>query len=185
MYSRCRSSLAIAWMSSVALLAGGCQREERDFSPGPASGSAPATTAMNTVLGENADAGFREQQRRTYEENAYQIAQGQELYSAFNCVGCHAHGGGDVGPALMDEKWIYGGEIDQIYLSIAQGRANGMPAYGAMIPSQQIWQIAGYVRSLGGHGSKSARPGRADHLAMPAPSQASPEPIRPTQRDDS
>ena len=185
MYSRCRSSLPGWLVVVVALAASGCQREEREFTPSPAAGSAPATTAMNTVLGENADTGFREQQRRTYEENAYQVAQGQELYSAFNCVGCHAHGGGDVGPALMDEKWIYGGEIDQIYLSIAQGRANGMPAFARLIPSAQIWEIAAYVRSLGGHGSKSARPSRADHLSMPAPSQASPEPIKPALRDDS
>ena len=33
---------------------------------------------------------------------------GRRLYDAFNCVGCHAHGGGGIGPPLMDDKWIYG-----------------------------------------------------------------------------
>ena len=183
MYSRCRSSWA-AFAVLVALAAAGCQREQRAFSiPAPAD-SPPMTTKLNTVLVESPDDAFRQQQQRTYEDNAYQVSQGQALYSAYNCVGCHAHGGGDVGPALMDDKWIYGGEIDQIYLSIAQGRANGMPAFGGMIPSAQIWQISAYVRSMGGHGAQSARAGRADHMSMPVPAQTSPTPIKPTQRED-
>jgi cytochrome c oxidase cbb3-type subunit 3 len=184
MYSRCRSSL-IALLVAAAVLSAGCQREQRAFAVEPPSDAPPPTTAMNTVLGDTADLAFREQQQRTYEDNAYQVSQGEQQYSAFNCVGCHAHGGGDVGPALMDDKWIYGGEIDQIYLSIAQGRANGMPAFGAMIPSQQIWQIAAYVRSMGGHGAKSARANRSDHMSMPVPAEAPAKPLRNVQRDDS
>ena len=38
------------------------------------------------------------------------IAEGQRLYNAFNCVGCHAHGGGAIGPALMDDLWIHGSD---------------------------------------------------------------------------
>jgi len=182
MYSRCRSSLA--WVLIASLVTGGCQREQRAFTVNPAAGSPPPTTPVNTVLGDPVNASYRQELQKTYEDNAYQVSQGQELYSAFNCVGCHAHGGGDIGPALMDEKWIYGGEIDQIYLSIAQGRANGMPAFGGMIPSQQIWQIAAYVRSMGGHGPKSARASRQDHMATPVPAQTSPAPLKPAQRED-
>ena len=39
-----------------------------------------------------------------------------------------------MGPALMDDAWIYGGRLDQIYNSIYQGRPNGMPAWGGKIP---------------------------------------------------
>jgi hypothetical protein len=42
----------------------------------------------------------------------------------FNCNGCHANGGGDKGPALMDDKWLFGGEIENIYAKIVQGRPN-------------------------------------------------------------
>ena len=45
-----------------------------------------------------------------YEESAYAVAEGQKLYEAYNCVGCHAHGGGGIGPPLMDRNWIYGSE---------------------------------------------------------------------------
>src|SRR3954463_4452276 len=166
MSSRCRSSLALRAVLAC-LLAAGCEREHREFSKPAEATSPPSQTAMTPLVAGATDPAFRAQQTREYGENAWQLTQGQSLYSAFNCVGCHAHGGGDVGPALMDDKWIYGGEIDQIYLSIAQGRANGMPAFAGLVSSQQIWQISAYVRSMGGHGPKSARASRADHMSMP------------------
>ena len=49
------------------------------------------------------------------------IAEGQQLYNQMNCVGCHFHGGGGMGVALMDGKWRYGGRIDQIAASIMRG----------------------------------------------------------------
>jgi len=58
-----------------------------------------------------------------YENNAYNLSEGKRLYQWFNCVGCHAHGGGDSGPPLMDNQWRYGGEIEQIYATIQQGTA--------------------------------------------------------------
>ncbi len=70
------------------------------------------------------------------------------MYKQFNCAGCHFNGGGGIGPPLMDDKWIYGGRLDQIFNSIYQGRPNGMPVWGGKIPDQQIWEIATYVRSM-------------------------------------
>jgi cytochrome c oxidase cbb3-type subunit 3 len=172
-------------VAALALVSAGCAREERDFSVRPAD-SPPAEVAMNNLAGGHTDFALRARQERNYQENAYQLAQGQALYSAYNCVGCHAHGGGDVGPALMDDKWVYGGEIDQVYLSIAQGRPNGMPAFAGLVPSQQIWQIAAYVRSMGGQGATAARPGRDDHLSTPAPQAAKhPPAVVHAARDDS
>lgn len=184
MCSRCRSSLAATLVAGALILAG-CDRERREFAMPPAATSPPSQTALNPLVAGVSDVPFRDQQTRDFGENAYQLSQGQELYSAFNCVGCHAHGGGDVGPPLMDDKWIYGGEIDQVYLSIAQGRPNGMPAFAGLIPPQQIWQLAAYVRSLSGQGPRAARSARSDHMRTPAPQEARPAPPRPTARDDS
>jgi cytochrome c oxidase cbb3-type subunit III len=183
MCSNYRTSRAWPLIGVLAVLAG-CAREERAFTTAPEASTPPTETAMSSLVGGHTDLAFRAQQQRVYESNAYQLSQGQTLYSAFNCVGCHAHGGGDVGPALMDDKWIYGGEIDQIYLSIAQGRPNGMPAFAGRIPPQQMWQIAAFVRSLGGHGPKAARPGRTDHLRVPSPQEAVPSPIVSAARED-
>jgi len=107
-----------------------------------------------------------------YDENAFAISEGQRLYEWFNCSGCHAHGGGAMGPALMDDQWLYGGAPDQIYSTIVQGRPNGMPSFGARIPRQQVWQLVAYVRSLSGQLRKDVEPGRPDAMQMrPAPSQ--------------
>src|SRR4029078_9149496 len=48
-----------------------------------------------------------------YDNNAPALAEGQQLFNQMNCVGCHSHGGGGMGPALMDDEWRYGGGVDQ------------------------------------------------------------------------
>ncbi len=112
-----------------------------------------------------------------YQDNAYAISQGQKLFSDFNCVGCHAHGGGDIGPPLSDDKWIYGSDPIQIYASIVEGRPNGMPSFRQRISEDQIWQLVAYVRSLGGVAPASASPGRDDHMkTAPPPSSGKPQP---------
>jgi cytochrome c oxidase cbb3-type subunit 3 len=83
-----------------------------------------------------------------YYDNAAAVNAGRMLFDGFNCSGCHSNGGGGMGPDLMDDEWIYGGRLEQIHQSIAEGRPNGMPAWGARIPDQQIWQLAAYVRSM-------------------------------------
>ena len=40
---------------------------------------------------------------RTYEENAYALSEGQAALRRVQLLGCHAHGGGGMGPPLMDE----------------------------------------------------------------------------------
>jgi cytochrome c oxidase cbb3-type subunit 3 len=53
-----------------------------------------------------------------------------------------------MGPALSNRAFIYGGDPQNIYLTIAQGRPNGMPAWGALLPSGVIWDLVAYVRSI-------------------------------------
>lgn len=77
-----------------------------------------------------------------------QIEAGKQLFMAMNCVGCHFHGGGGMGPPLMDTKWIYGSSIDNIAATIREGRPNGMPSFRGFLPDEQIWQIAAYVKTL-------------------------------------
>jgi cytochrome c oxidase cbb3-type subunit III len=163
---RCGSGFSLTLILLFSISA--CHRESRQFEAPPDSDLPPTQVALNSLVAGESSTQFREQQRRQYEANAYQLSEGKRLFTSFNCTGCHAHGGGGSGPALMDDRWIYGGEIDQVYLTIVQGRPNGMPAYGGKIPSQQVWQLAAYVRSLGGHGPKAARPSRDDHIQIPA-----------------
>jgi cytochrome c oxidase cbb3-type subunit III len=101
-----------------------------------------------------------------YLGNAFALSEGKRLYGAYNCVGCHAHGGGGIGPALMDDKWIYGSAPRQIYSVIAEGRPDGMPSFAGRVPDQQLWQIVAYVQSMSGQSSKDAAPSRDDSMSV-------------------
>jgi len=75
------------------------------------------------------------------EENATALSDGKRLFSQYNCTGCHANGGGAIGPPLMDEKWIYGSDPQIIYSTIVEGRPNGMPSFRHKISDYQVWSF--------------------------------------------
>jgi cytochrome c oxidase cbb3-type subunit III len=71
---------------------------------------------------------------------------GMTYFINFNCVGCHApNGGGGMGPALSNDIFIYGSQPENIFLSIYQGRPNGMPAWGSVLPDSVIWDLVTYI----------------------------------------
>ena len=164
--------IVLAVVCTLALVA--CEREARRFTePAPTSAPAEATRGSAIQVG-----GAKPPPPSTnpYEENAYAVSQGQRLFSAFNCVGCHSHGGGGSGPALMDDKWIYGHEAANVYASIVQGRPNGMPSFAGKIPEAQVWQIVAYVRSLSGQLGSATAPSRPDAMkAAEAPNARDPQ----------
>ncbi len=53
-----------------------------------------------------------------------------------------------MGPSLSDDIWIYRSSPGNIYLTIAQGRQAGMPAFGAMLPDRTIWELVAYIKSI-------------------------------------
>jgi cytochrome c oxidase cbb3-type subunit III len=77
------------------------------------------------------------------------IGEGRRLFNAFNCSGCHGdHGGGGMGPSLRDVDWIHGSAEAQIFSSIAEGRAHGMPAWQSKLTEDQTWRLVAYIKSL-------------------------------------
>jgi len=89
--------------------------------------------------------------RNPYEGNSAAVAQGRKLFQSMNCNGCHApQGGGGMGPPLSDDQWIYGSEPAQIFLTIMQGRPNGMPSFSRALPEDEVWKLVAYVRTLSG-----------------------------------
>jgi cytochrome c oxidase cbb3-type subunit 3 len=99
-----------------------------------------------------------------YGGEAYAISEGQRLFDWYNCTGCHANGGGGIGPPLIKTEWIYGNEPSNLFDTIVKGRPNGMPSWGGRIPEYQIWQIVAFVRSMNGLEPKSATPARPDTI---------------------
>ncbi|PYT01626.1 MAG: cytochrome C [Acidobacteria bacterium] len=144
-----------------------CEREERGFRVQTPDANRINSKQLTTLQpGENTPTPVMENE---YEKNAFAMSEGKRLFSQMNCVGCHANGGGGIGPALMDDKWIYGSQPDQIFATVVEGRPNGMPAFHGKIPDYQVWQIAAYVRSLSGNASKNAAPGRSDDMQTKEP----------------
>jgi cytochrome c oxidase cbb3-type subunit 3 len=140
--------IALALIGELSLFAAGCQREIRPFQE-----LAVAAAPTQERPGES-----------PFQKNAYGTAEGKRLFDQYNCSGCHAHGGGGMGPALMDDKWTYGSAPANIFESIVEGRPNGMPAWRNKIPDQQVWELVAYIQSMSGNEPIDVLPGRSDHM---------------------
>jgi cytochrome c oxidase cbb3-type subunit 3 len=160
---------ASACALGLALALAACQRERRDVPPVPSAETGPQAVTVSDLYPGPVGPPPADPRGRAYEGNAFHISNGQRYYKWFNCNGCHFNGGGGIGPALMDQKWRYGGRIEQVYASIYQGRPNGMPAFKDKIPEAQIWEIAAYVRSLSGQADKLAASSRQDAMRSTPP----------------
>ena len=84
-----------------------------------------------------------------YAQNRAATGEGRQLFVRFNCSGCHGgRAGGGMGPSLRDVDWIYGNRDGQLYSSIAEGRAHGMPSWQPRLTADQIWKLVTYIKSL-------------------------------------
>jgi cytochrome c oxidase cbb3-type subunit 3 len=159
-----RAALLLPLLTGVAL---SCKREQRTFRVEPPSADATESVAVSALFpGAQPTTG---PVSNDYEKNAYALAEGKRLFSQYNCSGCHANGGGGMGPPLMDDEWLYGYEPQQVYATIVQGRPNGMPSFMGKIPDYQVWELAAYVRSMSGQVPSAAAPGRNDDMQGPPP----------------
>lgn len=68
-----------------------------------------------------------------------------------NCVACHKEQGvGDIGPNLTDKFWINSkGTPETNYPVVFNGvPENGMPTWGGVISTEEIYQVIAYVQTL-------------------------------------
>jgi cytochrome c oxidase cbb3-type subunit III len=92
-----------------------------------------------------------------YDPNAYEAFNnengrklGLQVYTD-NCLQCHQENGkGDIGPNLTDDHGILAkGTPDTIYQAVYNGsEENGMPAWGEVLSSDEMYQAVAYVMSL-------------------------------------
>lgn len=75
------------------------------------------------------------------------IAAGKQTFEA-NCTACHKDGSGDIGPNLTDNFWLYGNDIKEVFGTVKNGTANGMPEHASKLNPVQLQQVASYVLSL-------------------------------------
>jgi cytochrome c oxidase cbb3-type subunit 3 len=157
-------------LCAAVLVATACEREVRPFQD-LAVASARSQRPMGTTLHAGAQPP-QTPENSPFQENAYGISEGKRIYEQVNCVGCHAHGGGGMGPPLMDDEWIYGSHPANIFETIVEGRPNGMPSWRNKLTDTQVWQLVAYVQSMSGQAPIDALPSRSDHMRYSTPESA-------------
>jgi cytochrome c oxidase cbb3-type subunit 3 len=166
---------------ACALALAGCEREDRDYhGPPPPAGPQAGVSPTSLAAGGAPRPPRPDPRAAVYERNAFHVSEGKRYYDWYNCYGCHAAGGGgDIGPPLIDDEWLYGGSIEQIHASIVEGRPNGMPAFGSKIPDSQAWELAAYIRAMAGQVRGDVPPSRGDEQQAGTPlTQTKPTPAK-------
>lgn len=90
----------------------------------------------------------------------YAIAGGAAVFRS-HCSQCHGSGaaGAKGYPNLLDDAWLWGGEVEEIAYTVRHGIRNDtdpdarwseMPAYGDIFENEQIRAAANYVMTLSG-----------------------------------
>jgi cytochrome c oxidase cbb3-type subunit 3 len=141
-YSPCPRWLSAAFCVA-ALIFAGC-----DVTRGTAAPNS-APPPMVTPVGPIPGPGVATHKENPYATDRNGMGEGRQLFNRMNCAGCHGdHGGGGMGPSLRDVVWLYGSSDAQVFSSIAEGRAHGMPAWGTKLNDDQIWKIVAYIKSF-------------------------------------
>lgn len=90
----------------------------------------------------------------------YAVSAGEAVFRTW-CAQCHGSGAaGAVGyPNLLDDDWLWGGDIESIHYTISHGIRNEddldshyseMPAFGEMLEEGEIVSVVNYVQALSG-----------------------------------
>ena len=85
--------------------------------------------------------------------SAEDIAAGQKIFlTPGKCVTCHGEegGGNAIGPNLVDNYWIYSGDIKTIFKTVKYGAKNGMKSWKDELSAKEMAQVSSYVKSLKG-----------------------------------
>lgn len=111
----------------------------------------PALVPLGDVAGGYAAGDLPVDMPNPLQGQADAAAQGKQLYIEMNCAGCHGYAAtGGMGPNLTSKYWRYGGTPVEVFKSIYEGRPQGMPAWGGILPPETIWTIVSFIQSLGG-----------------------------------
>jgi cytochrome c oxidase cbb3-type subunit 3 len=165
-----------ATLSTCAVVASfltSCDRERRDLRADPPVAAALDNVALMPGGRLGAAPEIDRALGKPFENNAFNRSEGKRLYAWFGCRQCHGDGEGGKGPPFLDGWWIYGPDPVSIFASIRDGRPHGMPAFRDRLVTEQIWQITGYVRSIGAYAANTAAPSRSDEpFKRPAENRA-------------
>jgi cytochrome c oxidase cbb3-type subunit 3 len=86
------------------------------------------------------------------------MSTGRNLF-ALNCSSCHGSDarGAKGFPNLTDQDWLWGGDEQTVYQSIAQGRDGMMPAWGPVLGRDGVEAVLASVLTLSGRHSSEVQ----------------------------
>jgi len=101
--------------------------------------------------------------------NTYAVSAGDAVFKTW-CAQCHGSGaaGAKGYPNLLDDSWLWGGDIEAIYTTVAFGIRNDeyedahyseMPAFGRdeILEPEQVDQVVNFVMSLSGEAQDATK----------------------------
>ena len=103
--------------------------------------------------------------------NRFAVAGGAAVFRT-HCSQCHGSGaaGAKGYPNLLDDDWLWGGDMDSITLSVRHGIRNDtdpdahyseMPAFGELLEPGEIDQLVAHLRGISGQSGEAADPAGA------------------------
>lgn len=99
------------------------------------------------------------------------IAEGKAMFIK-SCASCHKpDGAGDVGPNLVDDYWMHGGDVKSIFKVVRYG-INAMPQWQNSYSNKQIAQLTAFIKSINGTKPAGAKAPQGDLMKeanSPAP----------------
>lgn len=112
--------------------------------------------------------------------DAPSLASGKTIFTN-NCAACHrADGGGQIGPNLTDDHWIFGGDVKNLFHTITNGGRDGkgMVAWKGTLKPTEIQEVASYVLSLQGSNPKDPKAPDGDVWVDPSASKEAPAEVK-------
>jgi cytochrome c oxidase cbb3-type subunit 3 len=124
---------------------------EREIAQSITVGRLAVMPPWQAALGDEGVTAVAEYVRALATGSPAEDSEGARIYRT-SCFACHGADGSGLAPlgapSLKDPEWLYGGSLDDIRASIAEGRNGRMPAFGEKLDATQIklltaWLVAG------------------------------------------
>lgn len=96
------------------------------------------------------------------------VSAGQEIYLQ-SCGVCHGNQGeGMIGPNLVDDYWIHGGDIKDVFRVVKYGVPDkGMVPWESSLTPVQIAQVSNFIISIGGTNPDNQKEPQGEKLEAP------------------
>ncbi len=121
---------------------------ERDIAQSITVGRLATMPPWAAALGDDGVTAVAEYVRALAAGNAPSDGEGARIYNT-SCFACHGADGSGLAalgaPSLKDPEWLYGGSLDDIRASIANGRNGQMPAFGGRLDETQIKLLTAWL----------------------------------------